>query len=422
MLRFFLRAILSRVSPFAVLLLLSTNASAVKYKILMNGNRYAFAPSSGLVTDAAGNAYGTTASGGHGNAETVYKLSGETGLPSLVYAFSGHDGRQPQGNLVFDSDGNLYGTTVLGGASNACGSNKGCGTVFKLTPSNGGLWTETVLYSFCSAANCTDGAYPQAGVILDSAGNLYGTTKSGGNQSCQGQGPGCGTVFQLQPSQSGWTESIAYAFIGGGTDGQSPLGSLVIDQAGSLYGTVQNPGPQLGGSVFQLTPSGGSWIFNLIYVFNGFSGSTDGSDPMAGLTFDGLGNLYGTTGGGGTFGFGTVFELKPNYGGWTESILYSFAGGNDGAQPESSLVFDSSGNLYGTTFAGGGTPCSCGTVFKLTPRAGGQWTETLFRFRSDGSQGYHPSAPVLLDADDNVYGTTTSGGQGNYGVVFRIGR
>jgi uncharacterized repeat protein (TIGR03803 family) len=273
------------------------------------------------------------------------------------------------------------------------------------------------VYSFCSQANCTDGANPQAGLIFDPGGNLYGTTKAGGNEGCLG--PGCGTVFELSPTQSGWIQSVLYDFSASG-DGQLPVGSVILDAAGNLYSTTSQAGNGNGGNVFELSRAGGSWVETILYDFDG--GSSDGAGLLAGVVFDTAGNIYGTTAGGGEFGFGTVFELTPISGSWTESILYSFAGGNDGAKPESNLVFDSAGRLYGTTFDGGGPPkrCGnggCGTVFKLTPEAGGQWTENLFRF--GGVLGLQPSAPVLLDAAGNVYGTTTAGGRG-VGVVFRI--
>ena len=167
----------------ALVLLTATNAWSGGYKVLYNFNSTNKNPSSGLITDAAGNGYGTTSGGGHDDSGTVYELSRTTGY-HLLFAFSnsGPGGRQPQGNLVFDSVGNLYGTTVYGGANKTGCSNAGCGVVFELSPPvNGGLWIETVLYSFCCQANCTDGANPQAGVIFDSAGNLYGTTEDGGD-------------------------------------------------------------------------------------------------------------------------------------------------------------------------------------------------------------------------------------------------
>jgi uncharacterized repeat protein (TIGR03803 family) len=415
----------------ALVLLVGTSAWAAGYKVLYNFGTPSSTPSSGLITDAAGNAYGVTSAGGSSGVGTVYELSLKTGY-HLLYSFHKNSaGFLPQGNLVLDSAGNLYGTTVGGGIENAqCV--RGCGVVFELSPPlNGGSWTETVLYSFCSQVNCADGAYPQAGVIFDSAGNLFGTTEDGG-VDCGVLG--CGTVFELQHSQSGWAESVLYQFKGNGIDGINPLGGLVFDPAGNLYGTVFSLGPNNGGSVFELTPSPhGVWNFSLLYAFDGSSGSKDGIGPEAGLILDDLGNVYGTTVYGGSSssgefnGYGTVFELTPELqGSWKETILYNFAGGNDGAEPESSLVLDSSGKLYGTTF-GGGTPntraCNgfgCGTVFRLTPGIGGQWTENLFRFPIDGSLGLQPTAPVFLDAAGRVYGTTPAGGQTNSGVMFRI--
>jgi uncharacterized repeat protein (TIGR03803 family) len=420
-----------RMLPVAALALLAATCAWSSSAHVLYNFTFVANPSSGLTIDAAGNAYGTTSAGGYANKGVVYQLSPTTG-GHLIYAFHGSDGSFPQGNLVFDPAGNLYGTTVHGGANNPpecrIGNNgPGCGVVFKLTPPphGGGLWTETVLYNFCSAANCTDGVNPVAGVILDSAGDLYGTTEGGGNPGCNdSQGLGCGTVFELQPSQSGWTESVLYAFTGTSFDGGNPLGSLVFDGAGNLFGTVLGPGPAEGGSAFQLSPSGENWSFTVIYGFDGFVGSKDGAGSEAGLIFDSMGNLYGTTAFGGDFGSGTAFELTSAAGSWTESILYSFAGGNDGLEPKSSLVFDSSGRLYGTTFAGGDTKgCllgGCGTVFRLTPGQGGLWTESLFRFPANGSLGAEPSTPVFLDGAGNIYGTTPIGGSAASGVVFKL--
>jgi uncharacterized repeat protein (TIGR03803 family) len=191
-----------------------------------------------------------------------------------------------------------------------------------------------------------------------------------------------------------------------------------------LYGTTATGGNGGGGIVFELSPSGNGWVENVLYDFNGFPGSTDGNTPLAEVIFDASGNLYGTTAFGGTSGFGAVFELTPGAGGWTEAILYNFASGNDGAYPEAGLVFDLLGNLYGTTFAGGGSKgClgnGCGTVFRLTPAQGGQWTESLFSFPLPGSLGFQPAAPVVLDSAGRVYGTTTLGGSFGDGVTFRI--
>jgi uncharacterized repeat protein (TIGR03803 family) len=424
-------------STLAMILLMAVSAWAGAYKVMYYFHSSNANPSSGLVLDAKGNVYGTTLNGGESggggehNSGAVYELSPTTGYHLLYeFAYKGVGGWHPQGNLVLDSAGNLYGTTLDGGANKTGCNNDGCGVVFELSPpSYGGLWTETVLYSFCSQANCADGANPGAGVIFDSTGNLYGTTGTGGiGPNCLG---GCGTVFELSRSGSGWTESVLCAFATSACEGEVPSGNLVFDTVGNLYGTTSAGGAGGRGAVFELSPLGNSWTQTLLYSFSGFSGSTDGYDPRAGLVFDPAGNLYGTTyAGGENLYYGTVFELSPSPGNWTETIIYNFGGGSDGAYPESSLVFDSSGNLYGTTFGGGESEgClgyGCGTVFKLTPDQSNQWTETLFRFPADGNLGTRPTAPVLLDAAGNAYGTTSVGGYRNDfgflndGVIFRI--
>lgn len=381
-------------------LLLVDLAWSGSYKVLHVFQKNSQIPSSGLIVDTAGNAYGTTAKGGFNNAGTVYELSPTTGY-QIIYAFSGHpDGRNPQGNLVIDSAGNLYGTTVYGGAFTNCNGGLGCGTVFELTPpKNGGLWTETILYSFSGG---DDGSNPQAGVILDAGGNLCGTTGGGGSFEA-------GTVFQVtrEPNNQ-WTQTVLYTFMGNGADGGSPLGGLVIDPAGNFYGTASKNGPLNGGVVFELFPSqGGEWTYEVIYAFDALFGP-DGNSPATGLTFDGSGNLYGTTVLGGTFGFGTVFQLTNNQGSWTENLLHNFAGGNDGASPLGSLVLDTSGNIFGTTQQGGGSQ-SLGTAFKLTT---GQWRENVFPFQSVPGRGAHPAAPLLLDGTGGIYGTAE--------VIFKI--
>jgi uncharacterized repeat protein (TIGR03803 family) len=253
---------------------------------------------------------------------------------------------------------------------------------------------------------------------MDTAGNLYGTTRNGGVPD----GGGFGTVFKLQPTASGpWTETVLHTFMENG-DGGGPECSLVFDQKGNLYGTSTF------GTVFELSPTGEGWTFNVIYTF-GSGGSKDGSDPQAGLVFDTTGDLYGTTSMGGQTGNGTVFELTPNAGSWTEAILYNFAGGNDGAQPMANLILDSAGNLYGTTYYGGGKgtcangEASCGTVFKLTRGQSGQWAESLFRFPKSGASGNWPAA-TLLFSGGSVYGTTTRGGvykqYNKAGALFEI--
>jgi uncharacterized repeat protein (TIGR03803 family) len=420
------QAILNRVIAVATLVLLTTGSAwSAGHKVLYNFTPHNTPPSSGLVVDTKGNAYGTTSVGPSGryNFGTVYQLSPTSGYHVLFgFRLTGKDGKAPQGNLAIDSAGNLYGTTIYGGPNTSQCNGAGCGVVYKLSPpSNGvGLWTQTILYSFCSQANCTDGANPQAGVILDSSGNLYGTTEVGGISSqC------CGTVFELSPTQSGWTESVISNLIGIGAS--TPESGLIFDAVGNLYGTTAHGGEGGAGTVFELSPSGGGWTGSILYSFQSFTGSVDGCDPLAGVIFDAAGNLFGTTstGGlysGGCFGnFGTVFELMPDgNAGWTETAIYNFGGGNDGSDPTAGLAIDSSGNLYGTTFYGGSSQ-DFGTIFELIPGAGGQWTERVFRLAGDNT-GYWPSAPVILNSAGKVFGTTTQGGRNaNYGgVVFEI--
>jgi uncharacterized repeat protein (TIGR03803 family) len=318
-------------------------------------------PLAGLVPDAAGNLYGTASQGGTSGAGVVFKVT-PTGTATVLYSFTGGaDGGGPLAGLVRDVAGNLYGTTQYGGSSTAC--QDGCGTVFELSSTG----TETVLHSF--VGNPTDGWQPLAGLVRDAAGNLYGTTSQGGTGTCQGGA--CffpGVVFKLSPSG---TETVLYNFKGG-ADGNFPSAGLIQDPAGNLYGTTTFGGatsascPNGCGVVFKLSPCGSG--FKVLYSF---TGGAEGSEPQAGLVRDGAGNLYGTTVSGGASGVGVVFKLTPT---GTYKVLHSFTGGADGAYPYGGLVQDGAGNLYGTTKSGGLGDCEisgrcfgCGVVFKLTP-------------------------------------------------------
>src|ERR1035437_5793432 len=282
-----------------------------------------------------------------------------------------------------------------------------------------GTWAfaqETVLHNFDN--NGTDGAYPYAGLVFDTAGNLYGTTYAGGSY-------GVGTVFELTPNGSGgWTEKVLHSF-GSGTDGGNPRAGLIFDAAKSnLYGTTPAGGTHTFGTVFELSPNGsGGWTERVLYSFCSQTSCTDGETPQAGLIFDAAGNLYSTTYQGGTYSGGTAFELSPQAGGgWTEQVLHSFGNGVEGIYPYASLVFDTAGNLYGTTYTGGENN---GTVFELTPTTGGGWTEqTLTNFL--GSYGLYLSAGLIIDVADNLYGTTPEGGSSRNcgttacGTVFEL--
>ncbi len=271
---------------------------------------------------------------------------------SVLYKFTGEgDGGEPFSTVIFDQSGDIYGTTFTGGAH-------GKGAVFKLTPS-GGNYTESVVYSF---AGGNDGAQPLDGLTFDTAGNLYGTTSAGGSTTaCAGEG--CGTVFKLTPSGSGYTESVIYAFQGG-NDGKNPNAGVAIDAAGNLYGNTWQGGAGGGGTVYELSPNGSNWTFNLLY-----------SVPNAGFAVGRVvlnsGNIYESLQDGGAFGYGQVFELVNSSGNWIYTDLYDFTDGADGANAIGGVVLDSSGNLYGTTTFGAGTGCGgggCGTVWMITPQ------------------------------------------------------
>ena len=316
--------------------------------------------------------YGTTQGGGGSNecytgCGTVFSLKPQTtskGLSncptvscpwteSVLYRFSGgSDGSWPTGELVFDNQGNLYGTAATGGNGKCTYFTgiSGCGVVFKLTPSNGG-WIQTVLYTFTGGS---DGGLPNAGLTFDIAGNLYGTTILGGNFICDAQ-QGCGTVFRLTPSPSGWTENVLYAFTGG-DDGLAASAGVIFDQFGNLYGATAH-GPR-GGAAFELTPWGNTWTYSLVYGFEGLG-------PTGSLIMDAAGNLYGTTDGGGTQGFGTAFELTRSGGIWTEIVLHDFTGLSDGIGAGGTLARDSNGNLYGSASDGG--RYNDGTVWEIKP-------------------------------------------------------
>jgi uncharacterized repeat protein (TIGR03803 family) len=332
-------------------------------------------PRGRLIFDAAGNLFGVTAGGGTGKPGglgTAYELSPASGgawTETVLHSFTGFptDGDAPLSGLVFDADGNLYGTTSHGGLYEYVGGSSG-GTAFELSPAAPELWNETIIHNFGSGA---DGGYPQFALTFDAAGNLYGTTVTGGSGSASCPSDGCGTIFELSPSAGGaWTETILHEFIASGEAPYGPYGGVIFDASGNLYGTTENGGYGYG-TVFELSPAGGgSWKLNVLHRFGH---GTDGIEPMDNLLFDAAGNLYGTTYAGGAYGggfsaSGTVFELSSTAGGaWNEKVLHSFGHGTDGFFPYSGLVFDAAGNLYGTTSAGGAYGGYGGTVFEIKP-------------------------------------------------------
>jgi uncharacterized repeat protein (TIGR03803 family) len=260
---------------------------------------------------------------------------------TVLHRFTGEDGANPVGAVVFDQSGNLYGATTNGGFDNG-------GTVFELTASSG--WMERILRNAYG--------YPNSGPIFDPGGNLYGTTFIGGN--------GQGSVYQLTPSGSGWLEQDLYAF-NAGSDGGFPWAGLIFDPAGNLYGATTAGGPGQGGTVFELTRSGDSWTLTTLYSFKGPGSGRLVVGPVGSLVMDQTGSLYGTTFADGAYGFGAVFKLTPGSGGWSYTALHDFTGGSDGGNPYSNLVLDANGNLYGAASIGGGGPClnGCGVLFQI---------------------------------------------------------
>jgi uncharacterized repeat protein (TIGR03803 family) len=340
--------------------------------------------------------------------------AGQANTEKVLHSFgAGSDGLYPFANVIFDANEvNLYGTTWEGG-SGPC--NGGCGTVFEMMPGAHGEWTESVIYNF--QGRPTDAGKPSDSLIFDASGNLYGTTRYGGPTSCP---KACGTVFELSPGSNGtWTETILHNFTGG-KDGENPYAELIWDKAGNLYSNTYGGGAHGKGTVFEMSPSGSGWTKTVLYSFAG----SDGNGPLAGLVFDSQGNLYGTTGRGGSADKGVVFELSPTgQGAWKQTVIHSFAGGTtDGAEPSADLIFDSAGNLYSTARNGGSGNCKngCGIVFELSPSSGGPWTETILHNFSGNPDGTNPFGGLIFDKSGNLWGTTQSGGSKNDGVIFEL--
>jgi uncharacterized repeat protein (TIGR03803 family) len=342
----------------------------------------------------------------------VFVSSSALALEKVLYQFpGGNQGRDPQSGVVFDSNGNAYGTTYYGGEY-------GWGTIFRLEQSNGG-WKQQVLYSFLGTS---DGFNPVGNLLIDAAGNLYGTTLNGGTGTgCQNQNYYCGgTIFELARSKGGWKHVVLYNFCSrsGCFDGAGPEG-LTFDKAGNLYGSTFAGGPQCQGgcgTVYELSPSHGSWTEKVLY---GFDNNGDGIYPTAGITIDEAGSLYGTTYSGGGYGYGIVYMLKPGKHRWKEVMIYAFDGSTNYRYPNGYLTLNSAGNIFGTT-TGSTSGCSyqCGIVYKLS-RSNGQWIEeTVYTF--DGTHGASPSAGLILNSAGSFYGSTLLGGNYNFGEVFEL--
>jgi hypothetical protein len=336
----------------------------------------------------------------------------------VIHNFQGatKDGELPFSPVIFDKAGNLYGTTFSEGSETCITQHVDCGTVFQLSPTIKGGWTEKVLYRFTGSS---DGAYAEGNLALDAAGNLYGTTLGGGSfngSACSTFG--CGVVFELSPGASGWTETVLYTFTGG-SDGWRPDG-VTFDAKGNLLGVTGFGGAFDSGTVFELVSGAGGWTQSVLYTF---SGGSDGAYPTSQLILDAKGNIYGNAAGGGTvncggFGCGTVFELSPSGNSWTFTDLYSFSGA-DGELPHG-ILFDPTGNIFGVAY-GGVASCpadGCGVLFKLI-QGSGNWTETVLYKFNGTSDGEFPN-PVVMDATGNLFGTAAGGGRRNSGTLFEF--
>ena len=365
----------------------SSQAQSFSVVYTFTGGADGATPPSALILDSSGNLYGTTYFGGLSKAGTVFMVDSKA-KESVLHSFRGKpDGSHPFAGVIRDTAGNLYGTTHDGGAARK-------GTVYKLNKAG----RRTILYNFTGG---TDGGNPNGGLFRDSAGNLYGTTVSGGTLSCGG-GKGCGTVFKLDTTGK---EQVLHSF--SGADGATPNASVVQDTAGNFYGTTQRGGASGHGTVFTLDGTGKE---TFLHSFAG----PDGAYPFAGLIFDGSSSFYGTTTSGGISGNGVVFVLS----GGKETVLYKFKGGADGAHPWGGLVRDSAGNLYGTTTGGGAKGCNgygCGTVFKLNSTS----KKTILYVFTGAADGANPYAGVVRDTAGDLFGTTPLGGSGS-GLVFEI--
>jgi uncharacterized repeat protein (TIGR03803 family) len=435
-----LAGLLARTITIATITLLASTNSWAEARTLYSfrGGSDGANPHGSLIADSAGNLYGTTEFGGGSSATcpngcgTVFELVKTSSgyQEKVLYPFQGgSDGLGPWAAVTLDAAGNLYGTTINGGGSTNCF--EGCGTAFKLTKGPNGQWTEKVLYAFQGPPN--DGQGAGGSLLLDSQGNFYGTTFYGGPGKCLTEG--CGVIFRLSPTSSGpWAETLLYTFAGAG-DGGIPSGSLSVDAGGNLYGTTNVDGASHdGGTVFELSPVAGTWTLKTLFSFDGSPTSGTGSNPDGGVILDDAGNLYGTAICGGfavrpkgwspcAVGFGVVFKLSPGADGvWSEQVLIAYHSVHNAVYPDTPLIFDPAGNLYGTTFYGGDpTGIGGGTVFEVMP-GNGVWSgKVISRFLDTSSTGgVTPYSGVLRDASGKLYGTTYSRGSHGYGTVYEL--
>jgi uncharacterized repeat protein (TIGR03803 family) len=394
---------------FALAVVLLPAAQAQTYTVLHNftGGQDGGTPFAGLTMDKAGNLYGTTYYGGSATDGVVFKLTRKGGsfIFNTLHSFGNGEGNGPYAKVTIGPDGSLYGTTQLGVPGPGC-EGLGCGTVFHLR-----LPPTACKSALCGWSSSLVYQFPAGG---NSGAFPVSAPVFDQNGNIFGATPGDGSygnVYELKPSNGGWTQSVLYSFTGG-SDGNYPTGDVIWDQAGNLYGVTYMGGTYGEGVVYQMVPSGSGWTENVLHSFNGAS---DGANPDGGLIFDKSGNLYGTTTGDDGVGVGTVFMLSPAGGTWTSTVLYSFS---KWEEPRASLAMDAAGNLYGTADRGGKD--RGGTIFKLTPGNGG-WTYSLLKeFDDPCDEGCFPRGGVIIDASGNLYGTTSGGGAHGQGVVYEI--
>ena len=403
------RALLPITAAFLFVSSLSHTAQCQTYSVIYNftNGRDGAQPAAGPTLDRGGNLYGTAFYGGNQNCASgcgiVYKLVQHSGSWAFnpLYAFTGQgDGALPYyGALALGPDGTPYGTTYAGGIGNG-------GVIFNLKPrpancpTTACFWIDSTVHQF---GNGNDGYGPTSGVVFDAAGNMYGTTYHGGASNN-------GAIYEATRSGGVWTETVIYSFAGG-NDGANPVPCVTLDSAGNLWGTTYAGGTSGFGTVFRLTRSGGVWTKTVLY---NFTNGSDGRAPSGGVVFDQAGNLYGSTVFGGANGGGTVYELSPTGGSWTLTTLYSFSGV---AGPYNTLTMDANGVLYGTTYRDGAN--QAGSVFKLT-QSNGNWAFTGLHDFTNGNDGGFPTSSVAVDSHGDIFGTASSGGSAGEGVVFEI--
>jgi uncharacterized repeat protein (TIGR03803 family) len=369
-------------------------------------------PQTGVVSDSEGNLYGTTYYGGIYGWGTVFELkhSEKSWSEEVIYNFLGsHDGFNPSDNLLIDKAGNLYGDTFYGGTGTGCQNpTDGCGTVYELKRTSGS-WKKTVIYNFCSLANCRDGANPY-GMTFDKVGNIYGT--AGGGVGCESI---CGVVYELRRSEERWIETVLHEFTDTNGDGFSAEPGVSLDEAGNVYGTTCCGGANNYGIVFELKLSNGTWHESILYSF---TGATNDRNPNGYLTVDAGANVYGTTTGGGSgceYQCGAIFELSRFHGRWVKTVLYTF-NGDYGASPNAPLVLDNAGALYGSTLLGGAS--NDGVVFKLQHDE--TWKITVLHSFSGNTDGADPYAGLIFGVNGALYGTTLPYESQYGGTVFQV--